>query len=40
MLIPDSDFTTKWLESLAVAQRLDLRAAHGAGMLGAGVLAG
>ena len=28
MLIPDSDFTTKRLESLAVAQRLDLRAAH------------
>ena len=28
MLIPDSNFTTKRLESLAVAQRLDLRAAH------------
>jgi cobalt-zinc-cadmium efflux system outer membrane protein len=28
MPVPDSDFTTKRLESLAVAQRLDLRAAH------------
>jgi outer membrane protein, heavy metal efflux system len=28
MPIPDSNFTTKRLESLAVAQRLDLRAAH------------
>ena len=28
MPIPDSGFTTKRLESLAVAQRLDLRAAH------------
>ena len=28
MPIPDSDFSVKRLESLAVAQRLDLRAAH------------